>query len=300
MYPMKEARRSGTSKSSVLIDRIRERLTAEGLSARAAALNAGLPVRSVQGVLEGHSPSLERAQEICEALGLELYIGPPRSSPDLNSEARRSDGDPEVKAAESSVFYGAALPPAQLSDIALAAQALARAVSKNGGDPIPKEMRQEMLQALEQEMEDLRHQASEAGAYAYVPRYEIWLAAGSGGIVHYEAPAGHVAFRRDWLDGKGLNEDHLSLVHIRGDSMAPAILDGDSALVDHSRREPRSGVVFALRTEDGLLVKRLMLHADGWWAESDNKDADDSDSRPLGDTDDVIGQIVWWARTVDV
>ena len=40
---------------------------------------AGIPRRSVQGVLDGHVPSLTRAAEICRALGLELYIGPPRS-----------------------------------------------------------------------------------------------------------------------------------------------------------------------------------------------------------------------------
>lgn len=38
----------------------------------------GIPRRSLQSVLDGHVPSLERAAEICAALGLELYIGPRR------------------------------------------------------------------------------------------------------------------------------------------------------------------------------------------------------------------------------
>ena len=58
---------------------IRERLAARKLSARAAASNAGLPARSVQDVLEGHVPSIDRAAEICEALDLGFYVGPPRS-----------------------------------------------------------------------------------------------------------------------------------------------------------------------------------------------------------------------------
>ena len=74
---------------------IRERLAARKLSARAAASNAGLPARSVQGVLEGHVPSIHRAAEICEALDLEFYLGPapqPRARP-LGASGRAGAGD---------------------------------------------------------------------------------------------------------------------------------------------------------------------------------------------------------------
>ena len=54
---------------------IRQALGAHRLSARAAALHAGLPVRSIQGVLEGHSPSLGRVAEICAALKIQFCIG---------------------------------------------------------------------------------------------------------------------------------------------------------------------------------------------------------------------------------
>lgn len=64
-----------------LVAAIGERLSARSLSARAAALGAGLPERRVQGVLEGHTPSIDNAAEICAALGLEFYIGPPRGNP---------------------------------------------------------------------------------------------------------------------------------------------------------------------------------------------------------------------------
>ena len=61
-----------------LVEAIRAVLTRRGTSVRAVALEAGLPVRSVQNVLDGHDPGLSRASEICDALGLEFYIGPPR------------------------------------------------------------------------------------------------------------------------------------------------------------------------------------------------------------------------------
>ena len=45
---------------------------------RSAAGRANIPARSLQNVLDGKIPSVKRAEEICQALGLEFYIGPPR------------------------------------------------------------------------------------------------------------------------------------------------------------------------------------------------------------------------------
>ena len=47
-------------------------------SVKEIALRAGVPRRSVQGLLDGHVPSIDRAEKIAAALGLEFYIGPPR------------------------------------------------------------------------------------------------------------------------------------------------------------------------------------------------------------------------------
>ena len=63
-------------------------------------------------------------------------------------------------------------------------------------------------------------------------------------------------------------------------SMEPELFDGDSVLVDHSRCDPVEGEIFALRTLEGPLVKRLRFHDDRWWASSDN-DSPQNGSRPL-------------------
>ena len=55
---------------------LREALRAASLSD--VARRSGIPRRSLQSVLDGHVPSLERAADICAALGLELSIGPRR------------------------------------------------------------------------------------------------------------------------------------------------------------------------------------------------------------------------------
>ena len=57
---------------------IRRRLAERGQSQYRAALGSGLPQDAIRWVLKGHVPRLNRVEQICRALGLELYIGPPR------------------------------------------------------------------------------------------------------------------------------------------------------------------------------------------------------------------------------
>ena len=58
---------------------VEKQLERRGTSAIRAALGAGLTRDAIRSVLRGRSPSVDRAAEICEALDLEFYIGPPRS-----------------------------------------------------------------------------------------------------------------------------------------------------------------------------------------------------------------------------
>ena len=57
---------------------IRRRLAEHGPSKYGAAVNSGLPQDAIRSVLNGHIPRLNRVEQICRAIGLELYIGPPR------------------------------------------------------------------------------------------------------------------------------------------------------------------------------------------------------------------------------
>ena len=138
-----------------------------------------------------------------------------------------------------------------------------------------------------------------ADGYEYVRRYadDVRLAAGSGTMVENENVAGYVAFRRDWMRRHGLRAESCSLVAVTGHSMEPELFDGDSALVDHSRCDPVEGEIFALRTLEGPLVKRLRFHDERWWASGDN-DSSENGSRPLDGDDAIIGRVVWWAHTI--
>ena len=86
------ALRGGILPSVTTIDfaeAVRRRLAERGQSQYRAALNSGLPQDAIRSVLNGHVPRLNRVEQICRALGLELYIGPPR---DLQVEA--DDAEP--------------------------------------------------------------------------------------------------------------------------------------------------------------------------------------------------------------
>ena len=59
---------------------VQQRLREMGVSPITAARTAGLKRDSIRGILRGRAPSVDRAAEICAALGLEFYIGPARSN----------------------------------------------------------------------------------------------------------------------------------------------------------------------------------------------------------------------------
>lgn len=61
------------------VEAIEDRLEQTGRKAVSAALAAGLKRDAIRSVLRGRVPSIARAEEICGALGLEFYIGPPRA-----------------------------------------------------------------------------------------------------------------------------------------------------------------------------------------------------------------------------
>ncbi len=62
------------------------------------------------------------------------------------------------------------------------------------------------------------------------------------------------------------------------------------------RRQRRAGRIFVMRTEDGLVVKRVGRDEEGnWRIESDNEDWEPV---PWANDTEIIGEVRWAARTL--
>jgi len=65
-------------------------------------------------------------------------------------------------------------------------------------------------------------------------------------------------FRRSWVrQALGTAPSRLRLLQVEGDSMLPTLEDGDTVLVDLSRKSPSPAGIFVLHDGLGLVAKRL-------------------------------------------
>ncbi len=94
-------------------------LERRGISARAASIRAQGAPEMIRDMRRGHVPSVERLRSLCEVLGLEFYVGPPRW--------RRAED-------------GGALPDIPLRALERSAQDLVRLTLDAGGNPISDDL----------------------------------------------------------------------------------------------------------------------------------------------------------------
>ena len=87
-------------------DLVRRRLVETRKSKHRAAVDRGLPQDAIRSVLNGHSPRLERLEQICDALGLELYVGPARDTEPSDFDAGKIQirADKQTRAASLTRF----------------------------------------------------------------------------------------------------------------------------------------------------------------------------------------------------
>ena len=125
------------------------------------------------------------------------------------------------------------------------------------------------------------------------------IAAGAGANADEERVLGSLAFRDDWLRRHGLNPKRCRVIEVTGHSMEPTLEHRAVILVDFQRTVRRHNKIFALRAEDGPVVKRLR-HADGkgWQLVSDNDDKDRYPTVPWPKDAVVRGQVMWTGRTL--
>ena len=149
------------------------------------------------------------------------------------------------------------------------------------------------------ELEDQQAKAGAADAGDYIGLSEFATAAGGGAVVDDEQITGRLKFHRAWLDKHGLIARECRVIQVLGQSMEPTLADGGSILVNQASRRRRAGRIYVVRTEDGLIVKRAGKSRVGaWQLVSDNPDKETWPTRPWPATADVVGEVVWTARTL--
>ena len=126
---------------------------------------------------------------------------------------------------------------------------------------------------------------------------EVAAAAGGGAVIFDETVVGRLWFRRDWLARHAIDPKQCNVISVRGESMEPTLPDGCSILVDRSqgRRRRRVGRILVMRTEDGLVVKRVGRDEEGNWQIESEHSA--WPPVPWTDTTEIIGEVRWAART---
>lgn len=134
--------------------------------------------------------------------------------------------------------------------------------------------------------------------FSLVPRYAVQAGAGPGMEVQSEQIVDHLAFKTEWLKtAMGLMSDKLALITARGDSMEPAIGDGDLMLLDMRELRTLDPSIYIVRMDQSLVAKRLQRLMDGRVRiNSDN---------PLYGSETVhheeihiLGRVVWIGRKV--
>lgn len=234
------------------------------------ALENGLPKDAIRSVLRGHPPSVERAEKIAEALGLEFYIGPPRQPGSNEGYGVDHGKEPPLKIDEERSNYATHRAMAELRSAAKALSKAAETIEHN----VPKPKKKTR----------------------YVEVAELAAAVGGNTTDLDETVIGHVAFNRNWLDRCGLDPAHCIVIHVRGNSMEPTLPDGCSILVNCARHRRRTGHIYVLRTDDGVVVKRLNKGEDGAWRlESDHPSWSPA---PWTEACEIIGEVRWMASNL--
>ena len=261
---------------------VRQHVETEGL--RPFSLRTGIPVGQVRSVMQGRAARSTTIELMASALGLELYIGPAR--------ARSSTGQ--------------GLPPAIADALGLPREAsVADALEALDRDALASRLRESV--GLVQDFVDRTATAAALiagpapdgqssahpgrdGAVAMIPfAPDVRLAAGSGEIVFDESSEMFIAVATDAL-ATWARPERLTCVRAVGDSMEPTIRDGDLVALDAGRTEPLDGRLFAVRTDAGLVVKRLRQSGTGWLLASDNPG---HEPRRVAEDDRILGEVAW-------
>jgi phage repressor protein C with HTH and peptisase S24 domain len=100
--------------------------------------------------------------------------------------------------------------------------------------------------------------------YRWIPFYDVEFGAGGGRVVDFGRPPKKFnAYRRDYLQDRGLLDADLFEATVIGDSQYPEIFDGDIIMVNASDRSITSGEIYVIQMGDEWICKYLRRLPEG-------------------------------------
>lgn len=141
------------------------------------------------------------------------------------------------------------------------------------------------------------------GDWESVTGYAQAVGLGAGAEAQEYAETHSLKFKASSLRKRGIYGHPLHVYYGKGDSMAPAIKDGDAILFDSGDTRPLDGVLFVVQIGKEIYVKRAEILDDAVYFRSDNPNGDhgwrkprrmDNKKTPIT----IVGRVHWvggWA-----
>lgn len=107
-----------------------------------------------------------------------------------------------------------------------------------------------------------------------IRKVDIKVQAGITGfrVEFHEHDGETIAIPTSWVRKERLIVMDLLAIVVKGESMVPALYDGDVIVVNTADKKLVDGAVYAVNYEGEVVVKRMARDAGMWWLTSDNTD----------------------------
>lgn len=133
-----------------------------------------------------------------------------------------------------------------------------------------------------------------------VPIYNVMASAGHGSAIDDEEISSVLAFPEGYL--RHITQtpaQHLAVIGVKGDSMAPTLNHDDIVMLDRSKRSLAYDGLFVLRYDEALHVKRVSRspRPGHILVISDNRGDYPPFEVPLQDVQ-AVGKVIWYGRKV--
>ena len=254
-------------------------LIRSGRSGREVSMSAVGHESAIRSIKRGMDVRASTLRRVCEELGLEFYVGPPRPGPGGYDAAIRESEPPPAWVAE--------LRHEIRSEIRRLAGVEQRSLSSEAELRIPDDSLAADLAWWKE--------PREIPGVRFVDCYEVPPAPVRGARLDDSTRAGCMAFRQSWLDRHRLDAARCAVVHVHGESMAPTLGDGSTILINRAQRRRRAGAIFLVYGAGRLFVARAGKDAAGsWLLVGDGRSAE---PRPWPDGAEILGQVRWGTRT---